>query len=63
MLAPHTIQCPYCGEHFDILVDPTAGSEQSYIEDCQVCCCPINIDVRIGDDDQAHVTISGEDDA
>jgi hypothetical protein len=34
------VNCPYCGEVLDILLDPgEAGS--SYTEDCQVCCRPI----------------------
>ncbi len=36
------IQCPYCGEPLSILVEPT-GAEQSYVEDCQVCCSPMVI--------------------
>jgi hypothetical protein len=36
------IQCPYCGEQFDIEVDLSAGSF-SYVEDCQVCCQPIDL--------------------
>ena len=34
------IDCPYCGEIIDIQVDPSAG-DQNYIEDCPVCCRPI----------------------
>jgi hypothetical protein len=40
------VTCPYCGECIDILVDPSIP-EQSYIEDCQVCCRPITINVKI----------------
>ena len=40
------VSCPYCGESIDILVDPSIP-EQSYIEDCQVCCRPITINVKI----------------
>ena len=32
--------CPTCGEQIVIPLDPTAGSEQKYIEDCPVCCNP-----------------------
>jgi hypothetical protein len=32
--------CAYCGEGNLTFVDLTAGSHQSYIEDCQVCCRP-----------------------
>ncbi len=35
-----TIHCPYCGENILILIDDSAG-EQSYYEDCSVCCAPI----------------------
>lgn len=35
-----TIECPYCGETLDVLVDDSSG-EQSYYEDCSVCCAPI----------------------
>jgi Cysteine-rich CPXCG len=41
-----TIECPYCGEPFDTTVDTTAGSS-AYIEDCQVCCRPIEISIEV----------------
>jgi transcription elongation factor Elf1 len=34
--------CPYCGEEISILVDPSVP-HQTYIEDCEVCCRPIEI--------------------
>ena len=34
------VQCPYCGVILNIPVD-TSDSGEEYIEDCQVCCCPI----------------------
>jgi len=44
-----TIQCPYCGEPFETQVDSSAGSS-SYIEDCQVCCRPIEIALEVAAD-------------
>lgn len=44
-----TIQCPYCGESYETIVDLSAGS-QRYVEDCAVCCRPIEIALRVGDD-------------
>ena len=35
---------------------------QEYIEDCQVCCRPINLAVRIGDDGEISMTTRREDD-
>lgn len=40
------VQCPYCWERFGILVDPEGGAEQSYVQDCEVCCHPILLRVR-----------------
>lgn len=37
-----TVQCPYCGEAFETLVDLSAGPA-TYVEDCQVCCQPIEM--------------------
>ena len=38
------IQCPYCGERIEVVVDCSV-EEQEYIEDCSVCCRPITISV------------------
>jgi transposase-like protein len=46
MLASAEIQCPYCGESMDVLIDHSAD-DQRYIEDCQVCCRPISIAVML----------------
>lgn len=59
MLPSVEIQCPYCGERFEILVDDSAGAQQ-YIEDCQVCCSPMNIAVGFDEDGEARVTVSAE---
>lgn len=38
--------CPTCGETVVIPLDRSAGSEQTYGEDCPVCCNPNNIHVE-----------------
>jgi hypothetical protein len=38
--------CPACGEVFALDVDTTGGAEQSYFEDCPVCCRPAEVFVR-----------------
>jgi Cysteine-rich CPXCG len=43
-----SVSCPYCGEAFETLVDVSAGSA-SYIEDCQVCCQPIEMSLTVDD--------------
>jgi hypothetical protein len=40
------VQCPYCGEAFETLADCSAGSA-TYIEDCQICCRPIELCLEV----------------
>jgi hypothetical protein len=40
-----TETCPYCGEPIELVVD-AGDAGQDYIEDCQVCCQPIEVRVR-----------------
>ena len=43
------IGCPYCGETFVSVVDGSAGN-QSYFEDCEVCCRPILFQIEVDSD-------------
>ncbi|WP_149276790.1 CPXCG motif-containing cysteine-rich protein [Pareuzebyella sediminis] len=38
----HFFQCPYCWEEISMLLDPSVY-RQTYVEDCEVCCNPIEI--------------------
>ncbi|TXE12523.1 CPXCG motif-containing cysteine-rich protein [Algoriphagus aquimarinus] len=42
----HFFQCPYCLADITMLIYPSISSQQ-YIEDCEVCCNPIDIRVDI----------------
>jgi hypothetical protein len=44
MIEELQIQCPHCGEYITIAVDTSSGS-YSTIEDCQVCCSPMTVDI------------------
>jgi hypothetical protein len=46
MLEDTWVECPYCGEGFDAVVDCSAGS-QRYVEDCPVCCRPIEFRAEV----------------
>jgi Cysteine-rich CPXCG len=46
MLESSRIDCPYCGESIDIDVD-CSGGDQQYVEDCPVCCAPIDIAIEV----------------
>ena len=36
-------RCPYCLEKISMLLDVSVDGEQTYVEDCEVCCNPIQI--------------------
>ncbi|HAU05643.1 CPXCG motif-containing cysteine-rich protein [Pseudoalteromonas shioyasakiensis] len=61
-LTEKKITCPYCGEQIEILLDP-ADVNQQYIEDCQVCCKPINFLVFESKDEELSVTVSSDDES
>ena len=62
MLDSQDIECPYCGEVISLLLDSSAGS-QRYIEDCHVCCRPIEVRVSVDDDGMVAVDAWGQDEA
>lgn len=58
-ISEKSIGCPYCGEAITIFVDGSL-TEQNYIEDCQVCCRPIVMDVSVDMDGGVCVTARSE---
>jgi transcription elongation factor Elf1 len=38
----HAFVCPYCGEEISMVLDLSVP-RQTYVEDCEVCCRPIEI--------------------
>lgn len=38
----HFFQCPHCWEEISMILDSSIH-QQTYIEDCEVCCNPIEI--------------------
>lgn len=44
----HFFQCPFCWEEISMLMDPSVP-KQTYIEDCEVCCNPIEVTAEFQD--------------
>ena len=61
-LEERRVKCPYCGEEIDVLIDCSV-QHQNYIEDCQVCCRPINFDVAVIKDKEITILVSHEDES
>lgn len=41
----HFFHCPHCFQEISMLIDISV-SNQSYIEDCEVCCNPLQINLE-----------------
>ena len=60
MLETERYECPYCGEEAEAALDLSAG-DQTYIEDCPVCCRPIQFELQT-DGDSWNLQVRREDD-
>lgn len=56
-----TAQCPYCFSPISFVLEAFAGA-QSYIEDCEVCCRPIQISYAAEDGDIIDFSVERLDD-
>lgn len=62
LLQEHSLHCPYCGEPVTVLVDASVP-EQRYIEDCEVCCRPMELSVQVSADGEVLVDAADENQA
>ncbi|MFK8017695.1 MAG: CPXCG motif-containing cysteine-rich protein [Gammaproteobacteria bacterium] len=51
------VTCPHCWEAHSIVIDISAGSAQ-YIEDCSVCCHPMDIVITLSGEHLERVDVS-----
>ncbi len=47
--------CPVCFEENYVGVDPSGGRRQRFIEDCPVCCNPIEFEITVDAEGDATV--------
>jgi transposase-like protein len=45
MQVSESIQCPFCGQTFELVID-TSVPEQRFTTDCEVCCRPFEVFVE-----------------
>jgi hypothetical protein len=53
-LETRSVQCPYCGETVELDIEPLEEA-QTFIEDCAVCCKPIQYEVTTNTEDEIEV--------
>jgi len=58
-LIEREILCPYCNESITLFVDASVD-DQDYIEDCQVCCRPIELSASLTIDGDLSLTVRHE---
>ena len=56
------VNCPYCGEAFETNADASAGM-CSYVEDCQICCQPIEMELRVDEEGRFSELVTRRGDA
>ena len=59
MISTAEYTCAFCGEPNTTFIDISAGSQQSYIEDCQVCCRPNNLYIVV-DEETLEIDIASD---
>ncbi len=52
--------CPYCGQPNGLAVDLSGGSSQKFVVDCEVCCAPVAVHIRIRNGEIATLDIKKE---
>lgn len=57
-LSEKDITCPYCWETFSIYIEPSLEVGESYIEDCYICCRPIEIFIAHNSYDSVDIRVS-----
>jgi len=54
--------CPYCGEPNQLSVDVSGGPDQGFVVDCEVCCAPILVRVKVRGETVVSIDVQREND-
>ncbi len=60
LLQGREASCPHCGETIDLTLDLSVP-EQSYIEDCPVCCKPMQVSYSAADGELDALSVDAVD--
>ncbi|MSR64421.1 MAG: CPXCG motif-containing cysteine-rich protein [Verrucomicrobiae bacterium] len=59
MELPYDIACPYCMETITIMID-TSGGDCELVQDCEVCCRPIRLQIVCTPGEIGSVAVDAE---
>jgi hypothetical protein len=60
LIQGHDVACPHCGEQITLTLDLSVP-EQSYIEDCPVCCKPMAVSYTANNGEVAELSVEASD--
>jgi Cysteine-rich CPXCG len=60
MIEEVMVDCPSCGETISMDVDVSGGDEQEYVQDCPVCCRPMDVFIRCADGEVKGISVSAQ---
>ena len=55
-LLEREVTCPHCWEPHRLFIDTSEGSAR-YVEDCAVCCHPMDVTLTVHRDDVVDVSV------
>lgn len=58
MQVAETIQCPFCGQSFELVIDTTAPTQQ-FTTDCEICCRPFQVTVECEPGEILSLSVEG----
>ena len=58
METSETVQCPFCGQSFELTID-TSQPEQRFTTDCEVCCRPFEVFVECEPGEVLSIDVQG----
>jgi hypothetical protein len=56
----YPFSCPHCGVELSARLDPSGGLRQQFIQDCEICCRPIQIFVRFQDGNVEEFSVEAD---
>jgi len=52
--------CPHCGSPNTLFIDFTEGENQEFVVDCEVCCAPIAVSLKLDGENVLAVEVKKE---
>ena len=53
-----SIQCPFCGQSFELVIDTSIESQQ-FTTDCEICCRPFEVIAECEPGEILSLSVSG----